>query len=119
MEYLEDVTLKGRIRTSGPLTVKEAMKIALQLCEALKSIHEAGIVHRDLKPGNIMLAPRNGVEHAVVMDFGLAQALQPDPLEAETAQAVHRGIAGTPDYMAPEQFEPDAQVSPATDIYAL
>lgn len=119
MEFLEGVTLAERIAKDGPVAPKAALGIATQLCAALQSIHGAGVVHRDLKPRNIMLVPRNGVEQVVVMDFGLARAVSVDSPIAETGITMPGTIMGTPDYMAPEQFEPGGKVSPATDIYAL
>ncbi len=118
MEFLEGITLADGI-AAGLMPPKEAMRIALQLCEALRSIHEASVVHRDLKPNNIMLVSRNGVERAVVMDFGLARSMPADPGAAETGLTKPGMIMGNPGYMAPEQFEPGAKISPATDIYAL
>src|SRR6202034_3438161 len=75
MEYLEGTTLSDRIEKEGPLPPQQALTIAIQLCVALQSIHDAGVIHRDLKPRNIMLVPHNGAERAVVMDFGLAHAV--------------------------------------------
>src|SRR6202023_3551897 len=69
MEYLEGESLAERLRKE-PLSLKESLKIAIEICEALDVAHRAGIVHRDLKPGNIMLT-RSG---AKLMDFGLAKA---------------------------------------------
>jgi serine/threonine protein kinase len=122
MEFLEGRTLSDRIAQDGPLPSKEALAIADQLCAALRAIHEANVVHRDLKPRNIMLVPRNGSEQAVVMDFGLARALAPSAVDARTGITMPGVVMGTPDYMAPEQFDPDfegGKVTPATDIYAL
>lgn len=122
MELLEGSTLHDRITEKGALPLEEAKAIAAQLCIALRCIHEAGIVHQDLKPRNVMLVPGEGegAERVVVMDFGLARA-------AVRASAAANGngsgshaplVAGTPSYMAPEQFE-GGEVGPPTDIYAL
>jgi len=72
MEYLEGETLAERLRR-GPLPLKEALRIGMEICQALEGAQQAGIVHRDLKPGNIMLT-KNG---AKLMDFGLAKAAIP------------------------------------------
>jgi len=119
MEYLEGVTLADRIAASGPMTWKEAQAIGLEICAGLETIHRAGIIHRDLKSRNVMLASRNGATCAVLMDFGLAREFA-SAATAETSTFATRpgGIVGTPAYMAPEQFE-GAEVTPATDIYAL
>jgi eukaryotic-like serine/threonine-protein kinase len=119
MEYLEGETLADRIEKGGPAAPKEALTIATQLCAALQAIHDAGVIHRDLKPRNIMLVPRHGSEQVVVMDFGLARVASQDASAAETGITMPGHIMGTPDYMAPEQFEPGGKITPATDIYGL
>ncbi len=118
MELLEGITLHERIAESSPLPMPEICAIAEQLCAALCCIHEAGIVHRDLKPRNVMLAPHQGAQRAVVMDFGLARAAQGATDQSGVSIGGPGLIVGTPSYMAPEQFE-GGQVSAATDIYAL
>ncbi len=117
MEFLEGVTLAERLERDGPLPLEEAEATALQLCAAVRAIHDAGVIHRDLKSRNVMLVPRNGTTQAVVMDLGLAResAVAPD---GEAGLTVPGAVLGTPQYMAPEQFE-GTQVTPATDIYAL
>jgi tetratricopeptide (TPR) repeat protein len=117
MEFLEGITLSDRIE-AGLTPLGEASLIAMQLCAALQSIHGASVIHRDLKPRNIMLVPDNGSKRAVVMDFGLAHAASGASLTEETRNTVPGTIMGTPEYMAPEQFE-GREVTPATDIYAL
>ncbi len=109
----------------GPIPWKEALRIALEVCEGLRLIHQQGIIHRDLKSANIMLCERGGTVLAVLMDFGLAldASLKISAPEGTTETEMPAGtlpgtIAGTPAYMAPEQFEGEP-VSPATDIYAL
>lgn len=103
MARLDGETLAGRLAT-GPVHTDEALRIAHGLAGGLDALHEAGIVHRDLKPSNIVLV--NGVP--VIMDFGLAAGPQTLP----------SGFAGSPDYMAPEQFRQGA-TTPAADIYAF
>lgn len=115
MEFLDGTTLFDHVRDRGPIPWREAEAIAGQICEGLAAVHEAGVVHRDLKSKNIMLSIRHGDPCVVLMDFGLAYG--PAAASDETI-AVTRGMAGTPEYMAPEQFE-TAGCSPATDIYAL
>jgi serine/threonine protein kinase len=69
MELIEGETLATRL-TKGSLPVPEALRIGVQIADALDRAHRAGVVHRDLKPGNIMLT-KSG---AKLMDFGLARA---------------------------------------------
>ena len=68
MEYVEGETLEARLQ-KGPLPLKQALEVGVQICDALEKAHRAGIVHRDLKPGNIMLTPGG----AKLLDFGLAK----------------------------------------------
>jgi serine/threonine protein kinase len=105
MEYLDGQTLSERIHTGGPLPIRQTLEVALQLCEALRAIHEVGVIHRDLKPRNVMLVPSAGGEKAVVMDFGLAHAVLSDSGTDETRHTQPGVVMGTPEYMAPEQFE--------------
>ncbi len=118
MEFLEGVTLADRIDNDGPVPIGEAQRIATQLCAGLKTIHDAGIIHRDLKSRNIMLARRNAEAQAVVMDFGLARPVARAAVAGESGLTVQGTLVGTPEYMAPEQFQ-GAGLTPAADIYAL
>jgi Tol biopolymer transport system component len=118
MEFLDGVTLADKIRESAPMPWEEAKRIALEICEGLQAIHDAGIIHRDLKSNNILLASRNGAVRAVVMDFGLAREVSSPTSETVTEVTAVNVPSGTPGYMAPEQFTCEA-FTPATDIYAL
>lgn len=120
MEYLEGETLADRIARQGPLPWHDAESIALQLCEGVAAIHGAGIIHRDFKSRNVMVTMRHGVTRAVVMDLGLAHRPELDETlpQSRTPITVVGTVMGTPDYMAPEQFE-GGRVSTATDIYAF
>lgn len=125
MEYLDGATLSSMLTEHDLLPLNETLEIALDICEGLKLIHQQGIVHRDLKPANIMLCERSGRVRTVLMDFGLARDQTADssaPEEptrvAPAARTLPGTIAGTPAYMAPEQFD-CGPVCPATDIYAL
>src|SRR5262249_39836133 len=72
MEYLEGETLAARLRR-GPLRLDQALKLGIQVTDALDCAHRAGIVHRDLKPGNVMITR----EGAKLLDFGLAKLREP------------------------------------------
>jgi serine/threonine protein kinase len=121
MEYLEGDTLEKKI-AHGPIKIDEALKIAIEIADALDVAHRAGIVHRDLKPANVILT-KSGVK---LLDFGLAK-LRPLPgVTASSAAATvttppitARGsILGTLRYMSPEQLEGD-EADARSDIFAL
>jgi len=123
MELVEGQTLSERLRQKGPFAIEPALRVALQLAEAIEAAHERGIVHRDLKPGNIKLTPEDEIK---VLDFGLARALaqEPGPDELAAAPTVDASLTrmgaliGTPAYMAPEQAE-GASADRRADIWAF
>jgi cell division protein FtsN len=108
MEFIGGETLLSRLRRGATLSVSESIGIARQICAGLREAHAHGIVHRDLKPANIMIDSSGVVK---IMDFGIARHSQENDHSTTT-------IAGTPEYMAPEQIELKA-MGPRTDIYAL
>jgi tetratricopeptide (TPR) repeat protein/tRNA A-37 threonylcarbamoyl transferase component Bud32 len=119
MELLPGETLAERLRRTGRMSTAEALPLATQIAAGLAAAHRAGVVHRDLKPGNIILvSSQEGQQtaRAVVTDFGLARAASAGGLTEQSS--VSGEIAGTPDYMAPEQIE-GGKVTPASDIYSL
>jgi serine/threonine protein kinase/Tol biopolymer transport system component len=116
MEYLEGETLAARIE-KGALPLDQALKFAIQIADALDRAHRGGITHRDVKPQNIMLT-RDGVK---VLDFGLAKSTsKPGPAEGTptTALTQEGTVLGTPQYMAPEQFE-GKEADARSDIWAF
>ena len=120
MEYVPGFSLDELIRRKGPLEPRFAVMIARQIASALAAAHAEGIIHRDLKPQNMMIN-RQGV--LKVMDFGLAMRVgRPSALtEGGTADGESdsgRVIAGTPNYMAPEQLLGD-ELDARADIYAV
>jgi serine/threonine protein kinase/tetratricopeptide (TPR) repeat protein len=119
MEYVDGQTLQDRL-IEGPLPMEEALRIVIDVAEALEEAHEKGVIHQDLKPANIMLT-RKG--HAKVMDFGLAMKLvSGDGLEsnAETLTSTSWGqkVGGTPAYMSPEQLLGES-IDVRSDIFSL
>jgi serine/threonine protein kinase len=122
MELIEGDTLRDRIK-SGHIPVEEALKLSLQMTEALEAAHENGVIHRDLKPANIKVTPDGKVK---VLDFGLAKAFTGDQGEVNladsptlTVAATQKGvILGTAAYMSPEQAK-GKTVDKRTDIWAF
>ena len=122
LELVEGATLAERL-TEGPLPVTEALRIAIQIADALDATHEKGIVHRDLKPANIKITPDGVVK---VLDFGVAKVRQSEfPFHADheppTGTAGQTGdevLIGTAAYMSPEQAR-GKPVDKRSDIWAF
>jgi Tol biopolymer transport system component/tRNA A-37 threonylcarbamoyl transferase component Bud32 len=113
MPYVEGESLRDRLARQGELPVHDAVRILIEVTDALAHAHANGVVHRDIKPDNIMLSGR----HALVTDFGVAKAVS----EATGRQTITTaGVAlGTPTYMAPEQAVADPHLDHRVDIYAV
>jgi serine/threonine-protein kinase len=86
------------------------------ILDALEAAHGCGIVHRDLKPENVLLTEVAGRQVAKVVDFGLAHL--DDALDAGPTLTSQDMVAGTPEYMSPEQCRSLA-VGPSSDLYAI
>lgn len=113
MEYIQGRTLRAVMEDSTPrlLPQQDAVRIALQICDALAYCHEHGIFHRDIKPENIMIQDDGNVK---IIDFGVA-------LLEGARRVTWRGLSGTvgtPDYMSPEQLRGERGMA-ASDIYAI
>lgn len=112
MELVTGRSLESRIREEGPLPVEEALRIARQLCAGLAEAHRRGVVHQDLKPANVLIEEGSG--RAVITDFGIARLAEKEARPGARAARV----AGTPEYMAPEQAQ-GLPPGPAADLYSL
>ena len=117
MECLEGSTLADKLK-EGRIPWQDAQAIAIDICAGLAAMHKAGIIHRDLKSRNIMLVNRDGVQRAVLMDFGLAHQLPQSGLRAEAGLTIPGAVHGTPENMAPEQLE-GRDATAASDLYAM
>ncbi len=120
LELVDGETVADLLKR-GPLSMPEALRLALQIAEGIEAAHEKGIVHRDLKPANIKVTADGRVK---VLDFGLAKAFHaetgdvgnsPTLSMTATAQGV---VLGTAAYMAPEQARGQA-VDHRADIWAF
>jgi serine/threonine protein kinase len=110
MQFINGCTLQQKLDGTGPLSLKEVLRIGLQTAAGLAAAHHQGLIHRDVKPSNILL--ENGVERVKLTDFGLARA-------ADEASLTQSGvIAGTPPYMSPEQAE-GKTVDHRSDLFSL
>ncbi len=115
MELLLGRDLASLLAERGALSNSATLAFFEQLTHAMAAAHDKQIVHRDLKPENIFLAQsrRAGTEYTVkVLDFGIAKLLGQARTSATAAM-------GTPLWMAPEQTQPNAHITPAADIWAL
>ncbi len=113
-EYLDGQILSDLLADGQPLPFSRVSLLLKQLCSAVQAIHLADVIHRDLKPENLMLVDRNGSEHLVVLDFGVARQLGDDrhPLTVNAP-------LGTPQYMSPEQFSLSVDATRQSDLYAI
>jgi serine/threonine protein kinase len=117
MEFVDGETLGQRLRLAGALPVDEARKLAREMLRGLSAAHDAGVLHRDFKSDNVMLRAEAGGDEssAVILDFGLARALDQD---SRSGSASNPSLVGTYGYIAPEQLEGRPH-SPASDVYSF
>jgi serine/threonine protein kinase len=109
MEYVPGSSLQQLLDRDGPPTVEEIVRIGAQAAAGLAAAHKQGLIHRDVKPANILLDTSGNVR---LTDFGLARAVD-DATLTQTGT-----IAGTPQYMAPEQAR-GAPLDHRADLFSL
>ena len=112
MELLEGEPVSARL-ARGPIPLAESGEIALATLAALRAIHARGLVHRDLKPSNIFLT----VHGVKLLDFGLARPVQEPDSATQAALTMPGTVAGTPQYMSPEQLAGDS-LDTRCDLFA-
>ncbi len=112
MEFLQGESL-GSVIARSPLPVSEALRLMVQILEALEAIHACGLVHRDLKPSNIFITPTG----PKILDFGLARIDEPGVELTKTELTLPGVMLGTPQYMAPERLK-GAPADARADIFA-
>ena len=118
MEYVEGALISEKLATN-PLSVEDAVDVAMQVAEALEEAHSYGIVHRDIKSANIIVTARG---LAKVLDFGLAKFLpgkNTEPTDTTSLQITSPGVVlGTISYMSPEQILA-RRVDHRSDLFSL
>lgn len=107
MELIDGITLKKYIEKKGPLPVKEAVSIAIQVAQGIEAAHNNHIIHRDIKPQNIMISREGKVK---VTDFGIARAASANTINSNAMGSVH--------YISPEQAR-GGYIDEKSDIYSL
>src|SRR5262249_51207876 len=102
------------------LTVPDRLRLFTQICAAVQHAHQKGVIHRDLKPGNPLAETPERTPSPRVIDFGMAKAIGGMQLTEHTLSTRLGTVAGTPQYMAPEQATFNAlDVDTRADVYAL
>jgi serine/threonine protein kinase len=118
MEYIEGITLRDMIRSSGPLPIALGVRLSSQCLAGLDYLHRKGIVHRDISPDNIMVtADEDGTFHAKLIDLGIARIAQMDEGLTRTGE-----FLGKLRYSSPEQLLGRSSSNPIdgrSDIFSL
>lgn len=110
MSYADRGTLADRL--TAPLSVPQALHLAIETARAVAVLHHLGVVHRDIKPSNVLLQTSpHGTERVLIGDLGVAKNI--------AHAGGHTIAAGTPGYMAPEQTQPGPDIDPRADVYGL
>jgi serine/threonine protein kinase len=114
MERLRGMDLASRIEVDGQASISFALRVGLEVADAVAAVHDTGVVHRDLKPANIFLATRGiRIDEIKLLDFGTAKQFD---LQTLTTPGQ---VLGTLAYMPPEQMRDSSQIDARVDVYAL
>jgi tetratricopeptide (TPR) repeat protein len=118
MELVQGVPIT-RFCETNELSIEERLNLFIPVCQAIQSAHQKGIIHRDIKPSNVLVTMHNGAPHPMVIDFGVAKAID-QKLTEKTLFTNFATMIGTPAYMSPEQAEMSKlDVDTRSDIYSL
>ncbi|MBU6175278.1 MAG: protein kinase, partial [Planctomycetes bacterium] len=110
MTFVRGQSLQSRLQQRGHLSLREVLRIGLQISAGLEAAHAQGLIHRDIKPANILL--ETDVDRVMITDFGIAKAI--DDLRFTGTNT----LLGTPEYMSPEQAR-DEELDYRTDLFSL
>ena len=114
MGYVEGESVADLVKRSGPMSVRDTVRMLQDVSYAMAYAHSRGVVHRDIKPDNIMIERATG--RALVMDFGISRSIT---AAAATPSLTRVGeVVGTPEYMSPEQASGDT-IDGRSDLYSL
>ena len=113
MPYVRGGSLRDMLNSRKRLSVGEAVRLAVEVGDALQHAHENGVIHCDIKPENILMS----VGHAVVADFGISRSRPRNEKPGWLGDVQTSG--GTPEYVSPEQASGDANVDERSDVFSL
>lgn len=116
LEYVDGNDLATHMNRAKP-DLSGVLALFGQICEAVAYANEAGIIHRDLKPSNILVKQKSGRPEVKVLDFSISRALTAKEEQTINSETI---VAGTPEYMSPEQADPG--LGPCTtrsDVFSL
>ncbi len=117
MEFLPGRCVADIVHGSGPMPAGRAVFLGRQICGAISEAHRQGFVHRDLSPANVFVSVLGGrCDVAKVLDFGVVGGVAALPDHDPAASGM---VAGTPEYVSPEQAVADRDVDGRSDIYGL
>jgi len=113
LEYVNGEDLQKRLEREKRLPIRNALRIAINVSQALSAVHKIGIIHRDIKPANVLLGMNGSVK---VTDFGISKDTRSD--ESATSLTMTGTTVGTADYMSPEQTR-NEELTSRSDLYSL
>jgi serine/threonine protein kinase len=118
MELVQGVPIT-RYCDDARMTQGQRLQLFILVCQAIQHAHQKGLIHRDIKPSNVLVTLVDGKPMPKVIDFGIAKAVS--QLATEQTLFTRQGvIAGTPQYMSPEQAAPSAAgLDTRSDVYSL
>jgi serine/threonine-protein kinase len=117
LEFVEGEPLTSLI--TMPLPAERVFTIIAQILRGLEHAHAAGLIHRDIKPDNVLVEPRNGRDHARIIDFGIAILREPTDAESASRLTGAGFVLGTPPYMAPEQARGEVDIDARADLFSV
>jgi serine/threonine protein kinase/WD40 repeat protein len=104
---------------SKRLPNSERLKLFRSVCLAIHHAHQKGVIHQDIKPSNVLVTEQDGAPVPKVIDFGIAKAIEKRQA-GQTLFTLHGVLAGTPEYMSPEQANLDTRdIDASSDVYSL
>jgi eukaryotic-like serine/threonine-protein kinase len=119
MELLDGETLRDRLLRAPPMAHHRIVHVVSLTLRGLAAIHDAGVIHRDLKPENIFLQSDAHSVFPKIIDFGVALGYGPGNEGLSVLPHQAGLIAGTPQYMSPEQARGEADLDPSSDLYSV